>query len=386
MGNIKSFFLQFLRKSFIVKSFYKLGIFVLIMISLSSASFSQISRNISFPDNSFTFISKTAGDSNLYTHVSISDLQKYIVPGKPELPVKYYKFLLPPNSKVKDITFSSTGKIVKIISNKIFPGQLQEPTGITTDKLNFVPPDEKTYSSTNPYPLNIVKVSGEDYFDGYNHIITIAVYPIQYFPTSNKVELNTNLSFSLNLEYFSSPIVDKPKIRNEEDQKVYDNILSAIVDNPEDIPAYQLKPPLSKTSIIQNQQMTQSNIPFYKYVIITTNAMRNSFNQFIDWKKRKGINIGVVTMDDIRNNYTGDLISSINDDVGSIRQYLHDGWASGVTMYVLLADSLLPNNQHSIPIRYGCGSNNTWDIGQPGDYDYVKDGLSVPRSLESFFI
>ncbi|HVO72759.1 MAG TPA: C25 family cysteine peptidase, partial [Ignavibacteriaceae bacterium] len=83
-------------------------------------------------------------------------------------------------------------------------------------------------------------------------------------------------------------------------------------------------------------QKVEAPLPFYKYVVITSNALKNSFNKFVEWKKRKGIDIGVVTTEDIYSSYTGDLVSGINDSTGKIRQYLKDGYYSGMTVWALL--------------------------------------------------
>lgn len=64
------------------------------------------------------------------------------------------------------------------------------------------------------------------------------------------------------------------------------------------------------------------------------------------WKKRKGISIDLVTIEDIKNAYTGDLISGINDDAGKLRQFLSDAYQNGCE-YVLLGGDI-----NILPIRY----------------------------------
>ncbi len=113
---------------------------------------------------------------------------------------------------------------------------------------------------------------------------------------------------------------------NSSDQEMYDDILSKMVDNPEDISKYQIKPTGNGTLY-----KIETQPAFYKYVIITSNALKSSFDKFVECKKRKGIYIGVVTKEDIFSNYTGDLIHSshpIYYDAGKIRQYLYDGYSS----------------------------------------------------------
>lgn len=279
---------KYFSQSVSISSFLRLPFILLFVLFLPANLFSQITRTINFPINTFSLTGKTAADSNVYLHVSLSSLHWSSEAGKPRLPVKYLKFLLPPNTRVKDITISSFTKTTRNIDHKIFPAQLPEPTSIISGVPKFIPPDKDIYGSSNPYPANIVQVAGDSYFDGDNHIVTISIYPVQYFPLSNRIEFNTDISFSLVLESYTSNIAVMPKSRAIEDQKTYDNILKAVVDNPEDIPTYQTKPLImGKESAIQNQTAVQSAVPFYKYVIVTTNSMKNSFNKFIDWKKEK---------------------------------------------------------------------------------------------------
>ena len=92
-------------------------------------------------------------------------------------------------------------------------------------------------------------------------------------------------------------------------QALYNNILESVVDNPQYIPAYQGNHSIERTEYLPE---------FYEYVIITTDALKNHFNKFIEWKQRKGINIGVTTVQHILSHYSGDLISGIYDDAGKI--------------------------------------------------------------------
>ena len=134
----------------------------------------------------------------------------------------------------------------------------------------------------------------------------------------------------------SSPSI-RVKNRKPSDQKLYDTILNKMVDNPEDIPAYQIKP--AETNLLQK---IETQPAFYEYVIITSNALKSYFNKFVEWKKRKGIDIGVVTVEDIYSSYTGgDLISGIDDNAGKIRQYLLDAYTEGAVWALLGGDMII---------------------------------------------
>lgn len=107
--------------------------------------------------------------------------------------------------------------------------------------------------------------------------------------------------------------------------------LESMVINTEDIPSYGYTP----TEINDPYQVDQ--IYWYPYTVITTADMASYYDDFVEWECMKGIPAGVVTVEDIRGEYPdGDLISGINDEAGSIRQYLTDGWEHYGLVYALL--------------------------------------------------
>ncbi len=65
---------------------------------------------------------------------------------------------------------------------------------------------------------------------------------------------------------------------------------------------------------------TNSTLPFYEYVIITDSTLVSGFTDFVNWKKRKGIDIGIVTTNDIYNSYNADSISNpaLDDNAGKL--------------------------------------------------------------------
>jgi hypothetical protein len=233
----------------------------------------------------------------------------------------------------------------------IFPAQPDIPTSVDYRKHNFVKPDPSIYESDEPYPSEIATVVGNGYFDGDNHVVTLAVYPLQYRPKSGLFTLFSSIDFELKMKAGKTREIHGG-VRSEENQKIYYDILKKLVDNPQDIPLYQVRPMLGKAMSIQTNPL-----PSYEYVIISTNALKDNLKPFISWKKRKGLNIGVITMEQILTYYSTDLISGITDNAGALRQYLSDSYYYGSpkTMYALFA-----GDYTVVPIRCGAGSENNW--------------------------
>ena len=140
-----------------------------------------------------------------------------------------------------------------------------------------------------------------------------------------------------------------------------------MVDNSGDISSYQVRH--STEGSLGKQSAVQSGpLPAYEYVVITSESLKPFFGSFVSWKKRKGIDIGIVTVEDIFNNYDTDYASGITDSAGAIRQYLTDSWHDG-TVWVLLG-----GDDTVVPVRYGAGSRNTydWDYIIPTDLYYAE--------------
>ncbi|HQH56864.1 MAG TPA: C25 family cysteine peptidase, partial [Candidatus Marinimicrobia bacterium] len=309
--------------------------------------FAQIKHTVSFSKSDLEIITEVERDGNTYAKVAFSSLQSTKDTGKPCLPVKYIKLIIPADQDVKNIIIDKAGTSDIQLSYPIAPAQSPVPLSAEDVVPEFIPPDTKIYRSDEYYPSESVKLVHSGYFDGNNHIVTLAIYPVQYNPQSSEILFNDAIDFTLNLTDSESPKI-KVQSRNAKNQKIYDTILKRLVDNPADIALYQNKPTLNKINTLQKT----TSVPTYEYVIITSNSFASSFEDFITWKIRKGIDIGIVTIENILANYSGDYISGIYDGAGSIRQYLSDAYQSG-TVWALIAGDHITS-----PIRYGAGQDN----------------------------
>lgn len=276
-------------------------------------TFGQVSHSISFSQNNSQFTAITGEDGIDYQRISFTQTHSMQELGNPELPEKYIKLIVPSNQDVESVIIKNQTQVSVVGDYLIYP--VQHPVPLDNGELPpFVEPNPAVYTSDNLYPAKCAEFIRDGYFDGSNHIIIVAVYPYQYKPKSSKLFFNSSIEFNVNFKTGISRTI-LVNSRSEKNQAMYDNILLNSVDNPEMISQFQVKP----TNIKSNPTET---LGFYEYVIITSNALKNSFNNFIEWKKRKGINIGVVTTEEIYANYTGDLTSGIYDDAGKVRQFL----------------------------------------------------------------
>ncbi|MCF7840842.1 MAG: hypothetical protein K9N22_08705, partial [Candidatus Marinimicrobia bacterium] len=267
-------------------------------------------------------------------------------PGEPELPAMRYFFIIPPDRDVTSVTVISFNEHDLKGNFIVFPTQEDRPTTEEPPPEIWSEPKSEIYSSSTPFPGEIVRIMQHGYLDGGTRIVSISVSPLRYIPDMGVLRLVDNITFTLNLGGSSSqPSV--PAVRHTKDQKVYDSILDGLVLNPEDMATWQQKPTL------QNSYSFVTQDHFFPYVIITAPEFAPQMEEFVQWKRTKGIYAGVVTTDWIYANYTGDEVSGIYDEAGKLRAYLQDAWQNYGTCWVLLA-----GDETHLPLRYGY---RTWN-------------------------
>lgn len=134
--------------------------------------------------------------------------------------------------------------------------------------------------------------------------------------------------------------------------------------NTEDISSYAHTPDIDNSAYKQVDQVV-----WYPFTIITTGAMVSYFDHFVEWQCMKGISTGVVEVADICAEYpNGDEISGIDDDAGSIRQYLHDGWRDHGLHFALIG-----GDEDAVPVRYAYVTFQSLPpFEKPCDYYYAE--------------
>jgi hypothetical protein len=327
---------------------FKLSVF-LVLVTIPFLLISQINHTIQFSSDDISLIDEVASDGNNYTKVSLLDISQVDNVGKPSLPVKYIKLIIPLGQTVDNITLSNISVETFSTNYIVYPAQHPIPTCIGCPTPDFVIPDSEIYNSQYSWPLEPVVVEHQGYFDGSNNIITLAICPFEYSPKTGQLDLFTAIEINITLTSgYSNGITNINRL--SKNQIIYDEMLSSLVENTQDIDLYKTSP-----NIIESITSTGSLLSF-EYVIITPADYINSFDDFIDWKKKKGIDIGIVTIEDIKSNYSGDEIfpgDEIYDDAGKIRQYLFEAYQNGTVWALLVGDASV------FPIRYGWGSDNS---------------------------
>jgi len=332
------------------------------------------SYSVSFSAEDLSF-----GQEKNFQKVSLANCNLMGKIGKPQLPVKHIRLLIPQDMDVDSIMVTSQTSLQVQGNFYILPAQHPVPFSYPPVVYPFVEPDSVIYHSSKPFPGRLAELVRHDFFDGCNHIATIAVYPLQYQPAESTITLYTSLIFELSFKPSPAKAI-QPKFRSAHLQKSYDKMLRSMINNPEDIPNLGCGP----QTLGRGGGPIPPQFPdFYPYVIITVDSLRSYFDGYIHWMRKKGIECSTVTVSKIRQDWfrSGDQTSGINDVAGSIREYLKHGWQNG-TVYALLggvAEGPFPSPAVEIvPVRVGAAVDN------PDSFD-VNDSLTwwqwIPADL-----
>lgn len=159
----------------------------------------------------------------------------------------------------------------------------------------------------------------------------------------------------------------------------------SIVENEEDIEAYKHHPTI----------LTAPREDDCDMVIIGEAQYEEDFNEFMEWKRKKGIIVKYKTTESIWDEYpSGDDWHShpITDMAGRIRAYLNDMYSNHCLVYAIIVggesdyDITPDSNDVTLPVRYCCVTLDTWIMPvhpfNPDDPNYENNNYyRIPADL-----
>jgi hypothetical protein len=151
--------------------------------------------------------------------------------GAPKLPVKIKKYLIPLDMKPINISVTNTEQTELENQYYIYPAQIPQPTD-GSEAPPFVEPLDNIYNSDTPYPDKLIEIIGDECTMGY-HIVTLRICPIEYIPKQKKVNLYTDIDFTIEYESITTPIRQARRqslSRHNASKKLIKNM----VENPDD--------------------------------------------------------------------------------------------------------------------------------------------------------
>lgn len=311
-----------------------------------------------------------------FSTIQVDEVENSTENGFPELPVKYINLLIPKGTKPISVNVNhiSSDSVINL-PYKLKIAELFE------SEMSLINQDVDSLNARTIYDGDRIRIIQTNYFRG-NCIVTIALYPMLYDTRNDIIIYNDNISFSL---HYTQDLQDKNNMYFDEEDRY---ILSRMVDNADSVEEYA---PLNVPA--------NSRTGYSEYLIITQRILMNSFLELMDWKRKKGISIDIVAIEDILNdsNYSGDLISNIYDDAGKLRQYLYLAYQNGLK-YALLAGDNIPirfanrminleidqieRKKYNIPTDlYFSDFNGNWDSNNDGFYGSELDNVDYNSEI-----
>ena len=272
--------------------------------------------------------------------------------GLPSLPEKSYNYVLPAGNKVKEIRIInkvdseySTDKQIKFNSKPIKTCSDCSPSGCVIEK--DLGANQEIYSSDFFYPGVPIKLVFENSVAGRN-VISVVFSPVQYNPVTGKIILTESVDFEI--------ILEEDKVRTTYNDRI--ETLIPLVENKELIEIKQ-----DKSSSEVEYYNEDSNVD---YLIITNDELKPYYEPLAEWKRQKGLNAKIVTIDEVYE-YVDVLFElSPRDNAEKLRFYLRDLYNNKGLGWVLLG-----GDEDVLPIRYSYHSSTSSEIDL--DQQHIAD-------------
>ncbi|MCK4305957.1 MAG: hypothetical protein KAY24_17090, partial [Candidatus Eisenbacteria sp.] len=303
--------------------------------------------------------------------------------GHPQLPTVLFRFLLPPKTRVADVSLT-------VLEADTLEGTYC-PYPIQPDPMQggqFFPPDPQAYGGYEPYPPRPGRLVADGYFRTY-HCATLKVYPLLYIGHTDRIVLIKRAHVAIELRQMDTSEEAALFHRLRQDHRPWSERpesrwIDHLVYNPDALGSFY--DPSGSGIGSQPMSVTEEN-PFggfrptefpslegppIEYVIITDSldtsgnllgaAMVSHFQELADWKTSKGVPAVVRTVSWINEHYAE------SDLPAKIRAFIKDAAARWGTNYVMLG-----GDAEIVPPRL---------IGDPdADYSFIHYRVDPPADM-----
>lgn len=322
------------------KKQFMLAAAAVMVLSLLVAPLYGATHTVTFTKEDLLF-SKVDG----YDLVLLKDGAYLTDVGKPQLPTKSLRVVIPSGSVVAGITIDETSEMTLGGSFTIYPAQEFKADFLPPPP--FAEPDPVVYGQVGEYPGDLVTCVGESYVGSSYEVAHLVVFPLQHVPQSGELHLYTSITFTLTLAK-GGPDVPEVRVRSKTSQKSWHVLARETVINPEDVEAYRVSPEIMWNNgaevepLRSRRALVNEGTEPIDYIIITSDTtMAEAFMPLAEWRIKKGIPTEVFTMSWIESNYTGADIEE------KIKNFIYDCYTNRGTQHVLLG-----GNSDLVPVRY----------------------------------
>jgi hypothetical protein len=272
------------------------------------------------------------------------------VVGKPELPMKAYRFVLPYATKLDEVVVELTNE--ETLSGRYDIQVVGQPTIIgqpvsAPKKNDIVWRTDANYPAESYELVSVQRKNGVD-------IAIINVFPYKYNPVSKSLSYFKNVSVNLNTSYDNETRAAQDRMIVKSDKVV--RSINRLTHNAELLESYPNQNQYTATS-----RLVDANSPA-KMLIITNNEFVEFFEEYETWKESHDVETAIYTVEDIYAAFsTGDNASKVRDFVNEAYQ----AWASSENPLEFV---LLGGDDEIVPVRHCWGYVN--DLGSIPTEEY----------------
>lgn len=305
------------------------------------------------------------------------------VVGAPNLPYVIKTFLVPLNAQ---ISLSVKNVHKNILKENILLYPVQSPISVGKENRELLEPDSVIYNSLNPFPGKYAEIVSDREYYGF-HLIEIKFYPLEYIPKKKKL-YTCDITFALNYSDYKkvlSPIATKRQ--SEYLTRLDQDYIRSMIENKDMLEVIDLN---IKNSVIKDNgiiKIANSNMHLPEYLIITNEALKETFQVLADWKTKKGILTIIETIENITSSYRG---SDLQEKIRNYLIYMNHNYGH---LFVLLGGdtNIIParvkksreggSNWVATDFYYSCVEGGNWnkngnnEFFESTDYDNLKDGV-----------
>lgn len=308
----------------------------------------SLSTTVLFDETKVGYTTQVHGNV-LYSLVHYPNADVNDTIGNPHLPSQAISFQIPINAKNLSTTLSYEHSTSVNIPNTYYP--IQRPYTTTTDEdedYDFTPPSWTDADLPTYFPKTNGNIITDGLVDGCNRIVTVSVSPFQFNPIKEETKFYKNITVTLNYDLGDAAQMRFPAVFRQTPAPYAMDIIK-----PERFHA-TVRDSINMSAASDHEiYLCNDSIPGYQYTIITSKRFAPAFKRLVALQKHLGVNAGIITMEQIRRFRefkSGDPISGIKDDAGTLRAYLIYAYEHLNTEYVLLGGTT-----PDVPIRYGRG-------------------------------
>ena len=264
--------------------------------------------------------------------------------GAPDIPCDHVSFLVPQNTQNFRVSVSTPNgnSVTRILGERVMPVQPMVSLNANPEDIKFVKADQSLYDNIS---VPHAEVMGDGFIFGNQHIVQVAVYPISYSDLDKTIRIESEIELSLEYDNCeASELTDTPLFPGSKSSDIEEAISQINFINTNSA---------ARTITQQHDGVIVIPPASNQYYIIIPEKLLEGINDLVIWKKQKGYDVTVTTIESILSDPSYKIgtkigpVSYIRDEAESLRTYLKDVFQQKGLFYCLLVGDW----RTSMPIR-----------------------------------